>query len=736
MATVLDFDGEELKTNTLYGVSHANCPEEWMMHDADVNQISSNRYAFFDWGRGKGEHPKYAFKIHSRDSNNTNESISVDDGSDKRYYLEDYTWDEEQRKYVISQKPLAETDTTGMLGYRKYLINGRDEDNSSLHFSNSEDSNKYVKIGAKGSTIFWTYYMAKEVEDEFMPQVRAVKYYPAREESNEGPPTDPIERAVYENPELRKEAEKFIFKNLDDYLNKKSFIARIGEEYGVLEFWKTNDVLEAKVIKNGHLSINPNSSNYWNVYVDGRSVHSFVETTYTVSEIVEEINRRKFKGNNFVVTDQNEKEIYRFTGYNIGDNTPGTIEFYQLGNTLIVNITGAYIRAEIGVPNWYVYVNGVSQGPEQDVEVSMKSFRAFTSTMWSWEVRDFINQSTDFKGESFIISTKGSYDIAANEVMLHLYDKFSMFQELRKGVTAEDIMRARWAARFMKEESLQTTVSQLIERAEMLYDGDKLKIKVKTNGRTLEDSILIGLNHIAKKFIAVDLQNSAGQSTSPRQADTHYSFTLYEEGTKNILKTVSVQKGENIDGFIKEINKMYFLYGDIVKFYHSDGYNESILDVYNDNIKESERFARIRYFIVTEKGFQGIFHIKNWETTSYYVDGITFSEVPQGKKMKYRVVLNGNDIGTSYPYQTNGKGTDTILFTQDYYDMDGWGVSKYDNHIVVFAIDPDTGLEYEIAHHEPSQTRGDLEIPEECRHHNIQVNFYNSTCNIYLSKKR
>ncbi|HDR7987425.1 TPA: hypothetical protein QCY63_005811, partial [Bacillus cereus] len=190
--------------------------------------------------------------------------------------------------------------------------------------------------------------------------------------------------------------------------------------------------------------------------------------------------------------------------------------------------------------------------------------------------------------------------------------------------------------------------------------------------------------------------------------------------------------------FVDKINSVYYINGDIVKFYHSDGHNESVLDVYTDNIKEPEKYARIRYFIITEKGFQEIFNIKSWETTSYYIDGVTFSQVPQGKKMKYRVELNGNDIGTAYPYQTDEKGTDTILFTQDYYDMDGWGVSKYDNHIVVFAIDPDTGLEYEIAHHEPHRTRdGDIDITKEHmgHSHNIQMNFYNSTCNIYMNKK-
>ncbi|HDR7987526.1 TPA: hypothetical protein QCY63_005920, partial [Bacillus cereus] len=540
MAKVLDFDGNELKTNTLYGISHANCSDEWMMHDADEKNISSNRYAFYDWGRGKGYPPKYAFKIHSRDSNNTNEYLSVDDGPDEGYYLEDYTWDEKQKKYVISEKPLAMTDTIGLVGYRKHLVNGSEKDKSSLHFSNSDGSKKYVKIGAKGSTAFWTYYMAKELErTDFSPQLRAVKYYPAKEDSNEGPPSDQIEREVYDNPKLRKEAEKFIFKNLDDYLNEKSFIARVGEEYGVLEFWKINDILEVKVIKNGHLAIKPNSDKYWKVYMDGKDINTFVETTYTVSEIANQINSSKFKGNNFVVTDQEETEIYRFSGFNDSDGNAGAIEFYQLSNTLIVYVTGAFIPVEIGVPNWYVYVNGVSQGPEQNVEVPVKSFRAFPSHMWSWKVRDFINQSTDFKGESFIISSKGSYDIAANEVMLRLYKKDSIFQELREGVTEKEIMRARSAVIFMKEETLKTTVSQLVERAEMLYDGDKLKVKEKTNSRTIEDSILIGLNHISKKFIAVDLKDSDGQSTVPRQTTTHYSFTLYEKGSKNILESVS-----------------------------------------------------------------------------------------------------------------------------------------------------------------------------------------------------
>ncbi|BAR87698.1 immunomodulatory protein (plasmid) [Bacillus thuringiensis serovar tolworthi] len=726
MVKVYDYQNKVMKTGVLYGISHISRKNYWLSPPYCLtNNIEDYEYGFCTDGRLINKKPIFAFKFY------TDEWLKgLDIDTENEYFIQQHSWDEKNQKYVeMKGMYLKVIGTSSIFNSIRNLISEKIDSNNpepyKFQFFNSEGLN--VKIGFKDGHVKYDRFFISAVpkfrSTNIDSSAETVRYY-----SNDD--IDNLFSSVSEMRALKKDvvrhrAECFIFDPVDIYLRKEKLVARVGEKLAILEFWNNNGILQVDIIKNGNQQINQEKKDRWWIYADGKLKFAF-DDTEIASELASYLNNWKIKGVNFIVSNKTTFEIARIE--NLTRNLSILI-LQKVGDTLLATIEGDEDNVVSTNPGrWNIFVNG-----------ELKYW--FDNQEMMYSVRNSINQSPNLKGESLVVYKADSpeqlktYEQVVAELIKGLY-KNNNFQELNKEVTSEKINEVRLANQYVKDIEENAINSELIERAEMLYDGDKLKIKVKTNGRTLEDSILIGLNHIAKKFIAVDLQNSAGQSTSPRQADTHYSFTLYEEGTKNILKTVSVQKGENIDGFIKEINKMYFLYGDIVKFYHSDGYNESILDVYNDNIKESERFARIRYFIVTEKGFQGIFHIKNWETTSYYVDGITFSEVPQGKKMKYRVVLNGNDIGTSYPYQTNGKGTDTILFTQDYYDMDGWGVSKYDNHIVVFAIDPDTGLEYEIAHHEPSQTRGDLEIPEECRHHNIQVNFYNSTCNIYLSKKR
>lgn len=729
MIKIRDYQNNVMKTGVLYGISHANRLNYWLsVPYCLASGIDDDEYGFCDDGRSKNSTPKYAFKFYD-DSWKENQDIEFsDDPSVKTYFINEHIWDEKKKEYVELKDKYLKTEGSASIlnNIRSLLSKTYDKNNPGpfrFKFSNVEDS-LFVKIAFKDGNLKYDRFFTSAVteEDRRGPNVYAVietvKYYSDNDLKITFGTKHPM-RELSE-PLRRQRAESFVFEPVSNYDSPSAtYIGEAGEKEGVIGFWakknSENSQLEAKVIKNENLPINANSKELWQVYADGVYKYSLRESD-SVSYSTDVINKNPVKGNNFIVT--NKKPIELFRKESTPDN-PGALTLYKLGNTLLAKTGSENGVVDMDQPiAWSVFVDG-------------KHIYAFFNQDYVFGVKNTINASTEFKGTSFVVSKKDSFEGAVESLVLSLY-KDDLFQEINDGINTEKINEARLAIQFIKNNRIY---SQLVERAQMLLDGDKLKIKEKSNGRALEDSILIGLSHIDQKFVAVDLKNTDEKSTLLRQANTHYSFTLYEKGTKNILETISVQKGQNIDDFVKEINKIHYLYGDIVKFYHSDGHKESILDVYTDNIKESERLARIRYFIVAKKGFQEIFHIKNWETTSYYIDGVTFSQVPQGKKMKYRVVLNGNDIGTSYPYQTDGKGTDTILFTQDYYDMEGWGVSKHDNHIVVFAIDPDTGLEFEIAHHEPSQTRDGREVPSEHRHYNIQMNFYNSICNIYKNKE-
>lgn len=701
MTILYDFNKEEMKTGLLYGISHKDKNNAWMAP-------YRGSYSMSDFSRGENKNPTYAFKIW--DPKNPNVVGKLVD-SDKFYHVQEFVWNSKKKEYVPTNH---------------YLINDKPSIFNDTYYLRSKefgDANNTTHHNIIGFSNFNQYtYINYRVNTGNADTVRRLPYYAGytydlpEEKFIRGPIPGDILDGLTENE--KKNAKFFIFESAEKYLHE--YVSTVGYEEGIIIFSKRSGVLKVTV-KNGDLPINSGSSKRWEIIKDGIYIDFFKENI-PVSQIAEHINKQNIQGENFVITNQQEIEVHRHESNIVGKSS---LIFYKLMNTLLARVIGDEFAPVSETPShWYVYVDG------------KKTFDYFNQD-YMGTVKNNINKADYFKGEFFLISTKDSYLNAVSYLVDILFEIGSSYRRLRKDVTKEEINKADTSSLYLDRGITKDMLRKLIEHAHMLFDGDKLIVKEKNNGRTLENSILIGLNHKNKKFVTIDLNSYDKKSIFLYEGNTHYSFTLYKKGTSNIRKSITVKKGEDIQNVIQEINQTYYTYDDILKFYHSDGHKESILDVYTDNVKEPEKFARIRYFIITEKGFQEIFNIKNWETTSYYIDGVTFSQVPQGKKMKYKVVLNGNDIGTAYPDQTNGKGTDTVLFTQDYYDMEGWGVSKHDNHIVVFAIDPDTGLEYEIAHHEPHHTReGDIDISEEYMHHNVQMNFYNSTCNIYMNKKR
>ncbi|PGS77206.1 hypothetical protein COC69_20715 [Bacillus cereus] len=88
----------------------------------------------------------------------------------------------------------------------------------------------------------------------------------------------------------------------------------------------------------------------------------------------------------------------------------------------------------------------------------------------------------------------------------------------------------------------------------------------------------------------------------------------------------------------------------------------------------------------------------------YEFEGIIFTNVPTGKKLKYQVLLNGKGIGTAAPYKNKWKKERMRFYLhKNIYNMNGYAISKNDNTIVFNAVDVETGkvLYSDIAKHEP-----------------------------------
>ncbi|WP_180235231.1 hypothetical protein [Bacillus cereus] len=71
----------------------------------------------------------------------------------------------------------------------------------------------------------------------------------------------------------------------------------------------------------------------------------------------------------------------------------------------------------------------------------------------------------------------------------------------------------------------------------------------------------------------------------------------------------------------------------------------------------------------------------------YSFEGLKLStlKISTAKDIKYRVYVNGNDIGVASPHKVYPDGSHEILFTPEYYNMDGWEISKYGNELKVQA---------------------------------------------------
>ena len=143
--------------------------------------------------------------------------------------------------------------------------------------------------------------------------------------------------------------------------------------------------------------------------------------------------------------------------------------------------------------------------------------------------------------------------------------------------------------------------------------------------------------------------------------------------------------------------------------------NIEALPLRNSNLLITDRPYEVREWIVSNNG--------------YYIDGIVISKKVHTPMTMYQVFLNGSDIGTTSPSKVLPDGSHEVLFTQDYFDIDGWGIASNYNEIQVYAIVLDKGFKYEVAHHIPKKR----EFSSIYSSGSITFNFYNSTCNIYYS---
>lgn len=184
--------------------------------------------------------------------------------------------------------------------------------------------------------------------------------------------------------------------------------------------------------------------------------------------------------------------------------------------------------------------------------------------------------------------------------------------------------------------------------------------------------------------------------------------------------------GEKIEQTISDNRKIWHIYIDELEVYT---FLET--DKVENILKEINRLSLVGNSIeITDKPYRTIWILSS---SGYYIDGIIAYKINQSANTKYEVFVNGNSIGKSAPSNINPDGSHEILFTEDYFDMDGWGISKNDNNIVVYAIDMDRMVEYEIAHSFSGNLKNQQKIYREFKQSKIIFNFYNSTCNIFYN---
>ncbi|HDR7987442.1 TPA: hypothetical protein QCY63_005830, partial [Bacillus cereus] len=530
MVKVYDYQNNVMKTGVLYGISHINRTNYWLSYPGCLtNNIDDDEYGFCTDGRLENKKPIYAFKFYDKEW-----LANLDIDTKKEYFIQQHIWDKTKQKYVeMKDMYLKVVGTNSIFNNIRNLVSRKYDANDpelyQFKFFNSEGLN--VKIGFKNGHVEYDRFFISAVpkfrSTNIDSSAETVRYY-----SNDD--IDKIFSSVSEMRALKKDivrlrAECFIFDPVDQYLRKEKLVARVGEKLAILEFWNNNGSLQVDIIKNGDQQINQDKKDRWWIYADGRLKFAF-DDTEIASKLASHLNNWKIKGINFVVTNKPKIEITRIENQT---RNLATLILQKVGDTLLANtegdVDGNVVSTNRG--RWNIFVNGELKYWFENQD--MMDF-----------VRDTINQSTDLKGQSLVVYKADSpeqlktYEQIVADLIKDLY-KNDNFQELNSEVTSEQINEVRLANQYVKNNEDNAIYSELIARAEALYDGDKLKIKEKLNGRTLEDSILIGLNHITNKIVTVDLQNSDEKSNLSRQATTHFSFTLYEEGTKNILKSVS-----------------------------------------------------------------------------------------------------------------------------------------------------------------------------------------------------
>jgi hypothetical protein len=221
------------------------------------------------------------------------------------------------------------------------------------------------------------------------------------------------------------------------------------------------------------------------------------------------------------------------------------------------------------------------------------------------------------------------------------------------------------------------------------------RIVLTGNANTMQ--AVMGLQHDAPQLFA--FTHTVPTTQEGEKAASTFTCNLYEGATGGNKVTASFTNDKDIVDFTRTLHRVSCSKGDILQVVHTSG----SCDVYTNGEKTAYDGELTHHFIIAENELVKVFDLPTWveDKSGYYIDGLTISKVPTGKKIKYKVLLNGDHIGTSLPSKSDGKGADEILFTPDYYDIESWGIYKLGNTITVIAIDPDTKFEYQIAQYTP-----------------------------------
>ena len=80
-------------------------------------------------------------------------------------------------------------------------------------------------------------------------------------------------------------------------------------------------------------------------------------------------------------------------------------------------------------------------------------------------------------------------------------------------------------------------------------------------------------------------------------------------------------------------------------------------------------------------------------TPNSYIDSVTFPKVLTDKNYSYRVVVDGNDLGTQAGYSVGADGSQVVNLLEF---NKGYGV-KDTSSIKIYVVDPDDGNQYLVA---------------------------------------